>query len=141
MKDHPLADAFRALREDDKTLDELALMYKEEGNEWMKKIKEKKSVTEAYNCYSHALNLVNEAFEQMQKSDAEGKSVDESSDSKNREEEEDEEEKKRKKTADLIKLKGQIFSNRALASLTLKNYGSCYRDAEMVQIYIFIYKL
>ena len=34
--DHPLAGAFRALNEEGKTSKELAEMYKEEGNEWLK---------------------------------------------------------------------------------------------------------
>ena len=34
--DHPLAGAFRALNEEGKSNKELAEMYKDEGNEWLK---------------------------------------------------------------------------------------------------------
>eukprot|EP00981_Chlorochromonas_danica_P015996 scaffold15144_cov547-Ochromonas_danica.AAC.1 len=60
MEGHPMVDAIRAIREEDKSNIELAIMYKEEGNEWMKK-KDKKSLHEAYDRYSHALKFVLEA--------------------------------------------------------------------------------
>jgi len=34
LEGHPLTEAFRCLREEDKTNLELAIMYKIEGNEW-----------------------------------------------------------------------------------------------------------
>ena len=55
-------EAFRALREEDKTQVELAVMYKDEGNEWIKK-KTKKEQQDAINCYSHALTFLDKAGE------------------------------------------------------------------------------
>ena len=62
MKNHPLYGAFRAINEEDKTNSELALMYKDEGNQWLKKAT-KKDIYEAKNCYSHALGFIDKALE------------------------------------------------------------------------------
>ena len=58
LEGHPLVEAIRALKEDDKTPVELAIMYKDEGNEWMKK-STPKDWREAYKRYSQALVHVN----------------------------------------------------------------------------------
>jgi len=109
MGDHPLKDAFRCLREEDKTNVELAGMYKDEGNEWIKK-SDVKSLREAMGCYTHALSFLDKADEE----DANMTvcEVDEQALETRR------------------RLRSQLLSNRALASLTLRNYGTCRRDCE-----------
>jgi hypothetical protein len=108
LEGHPLTEAFRCLREDDKTNVGLAEMYKEEGNEWMKK-SDKKSLSEAYIRYSHALTFVDKAdAARADFSDAETED----------------------RAVDLKKLRSVILSNRALASLNITNYGKCYKDCD-----------
>lgn len=107
LKDHPLTEAFRCLREEDKTIVELAELYKEEGNQWLKK-GTKRDFIEAYNRYVHALDFMDKA-EQARLDGTEC-----TTDS----------------TADLKMIRSQILSNRALASLNLTNYGKCYKDCD-----------
>lgn len=105
LEGNPMVEAFRALREEDKTQVELAVMYKDEGNEWIKK-KTKKEQQDAINCYSHALTF-------LDKADAARK---------------DGTEEEADKTVDLRKLRSQIMNNRALACMNLKNFGMALRD-------------
>ena len=57
---------------EDKTNRELAVMYKDEGNEWLKgglksgidARKAAENIKEAGNCYTHALNFLEKAFEE-----------------------------------------------------------------------------
>jgi hypothetical protein len=107
LEGHPYVEALRAIKEEDKTPVELAIMYKEEGNEWMKK-SDKKSLHEAYERYSHALSYLDKA---------------EAARSKGTEEEKDQAE-------DLQKHRSQVLGNRAQCSLTLANYGSCKKDCD-----------
>ena len=107
LEGHPLTEAFRVLREEDKTFVELAEMYKEEGNQWIKKTT-KKDYEEAFDRYSHALTYMDKA----DKARADGTEC--QSDS----------------TADLKMIRSQILSNRALSSLNVTNYGRCYKDCE-----------
>lgn len=70
---HPMKEAFRALREEDKSPAELASMYKEEGNYFFgesKKLnvnerrkkgadsKYNKLLRDAHSCYTHALSFL-----------------------------------------------------------------------------------
>ena len=70
---HPLTEAFRALREEDKSPTELASMYKEEGNHFFGEARKlvvsgkvpkeseqkyKKRLRDAYNCYAHAFTFL-----------------------------------------------------------------------------------
>lgn len=98
LEGHPYVEALRAIREEDKSNFDLAVMYKDEGNEWMKKT-DKKSLTEAVDRYTHALGLVEKAQQDSDKS-----------------------------KEDVMKLKSQILGNRAQAHLTLGNLGSAKRD-------------
>eukprot|EP01041_Mallomonas_annulata_P008942 gene8942-18500_t len=100
---HPLVEAIRALKEDDKTPFQLAEMYKDEGNEWIKK-STVKNQKEAYTRYTIALDHIKTA---------ESSCSDENI------------------KLQLPILKSQILSNRALSSINLKNYGSCRRDADL----------
>jgi hypothetical protein len=61
LEGHPLTEAFRCLREEDKTNLELAIMYKIEGNEWLQK-KTKKSYIESYLRYTHAISFIDKAI-------------------------------------------------------------------------------
>lgn len=107
LKDHPLTEAFRCLREEDKTTVELAELYKEEGNQWLKK-GGKKDLVEAYNRYGHALSFLDTADKaRLDKTECIADS-----------------------TADLNMIRSQILSNRALASLNMTNYGKCYKDCD-----------
>jgi hypothetical protein len=65
LEDHPLVEALRAIKEENKTNIELAMMYKDEGNEWLKahnseakKDKKKKNLYEAYERYTHAIQFI-----------------------------------------------------------------------------------
>lgn len=103
LEGNPLVEAIRAIKEEDKTNYELAQMYKDEGNEWMKKT-DKKSVKEAVDRYTHALGFVTKALA----GEDPGASLDE-----------------------LMLIKSQLHSNRAASHLTLQNYGSCKKDCEV----------
>ena len=110
LEGNPMVEAFRCLREEDKTKVELALMYKDEGNEWIKK-KTKKDLNEAIARYNHAFTFLDEA-DLNRKNDTE--------------EEGD-------KGVNLHQVRSQILNNRALASMQLKNYGSALRDINKVE--------
>jgi tetratricopeptide (TPR) repeat protein len=107
LEGNPLAEAFRSLREEDKTQVELAEMYKEEGNQWIKK-GTKKDYFEAYARYTHALTFMDKADQ------ARTDKTESAADSK----------------VDLHKVRSQILSNRALASSSVANYGKCYKDCD-----------
>lgn len=108
LEGHPLAEAIRQIKEEDQSLVELAIMYKDEGNEWQKK-KDKKSLNEAYDRYTHSLGYVHKAELARTNGQEDPKDV----------------------TVDLLQLRSQILSNRAAVSLTLQNYGSCKRDCNL----------
>lgn len=65
MAGHPMVEAIRAIKEEDKSLVELAVMYKDEGNEWMKK-KDPRALQEAHNCYTHAMTFVEQVRQERQ---------------------------------------------------------------------------
>lgn len=107
LAQHPLSEAFRCLREEDKSPLELCLMYKDEGNEWLKRGKDdKKSCRESINLYLHALSFLTKEEQQPQVQEVE------------------EEERQQQ-------LISQLHSNIALANLHLGNFGSCMRAAEL----------
>lgn len=128
LVNNPLVEAIRALKEEDKTLVQLAIMYKDEGNELMKKSEgpppaEVKKMTdtqrrrqreeqvkkyyEAFNNYTHALTFVDQA----DKARATGT------------------EDPQDASVDLLRLRSQILGNRAMSSLILCNYGTCCKDS------------
>lgn len=82
-------------------------MYKEEGNDWIKK-NNKKAFQEAYDRYAHALGFMDRALVEHSSGQEMAESLQE-----------------------LYVLKSQILSNRAMASLSLANYGSCRRDCDI----------
>ena len=150
LEGNPLAEALRALREEDKTPIEIATMYKEEGNDWLKK-GDKKSLHEAYDRYTHAINVLDgiaqaavsgaSTFNATTGETTAPKLHDESkstiaslypSELLPREECEDTPSPSEalKMSEEESMLRSQIFSNRALVSLSLMNYGSCIRDAD-----------
>ena len=150
LEGNPLAEALRALREEDKTPIEIATMYKEEGNDWLKK-GDMKSLHEAYDRYTHAINVLdgivqaavsgassfnattgettapkihdesNSTIASLYPSELlpRAKCGDTSSPSETL-----------KISQEESMLRSQIFSNRAMVSLSLMNYGSCIRDAD-----------
>ena len=147
---NPLAEGLRLLREEDKTPIEIAIMYKDEGNEWLKK-GDKKSLNEAYDRYSHALSILDRTVSAAVSgassfNAATGVTSPSNAISPNesivpslyplevtqrKDEEKDlTNDEKRKADADENLLRSQILSNRALVSLTLLNHGSCIRDTE-----------
>ena len=109
LEGNPMVEAFRQLREEDKTRVELVLMYKDEGNEFMRK-KTSKERHEAIKRYSHALTLLDAADEARR----EGK--------------EDEADR----AVNLFQLRSQVFNNRAMALMFLKNYGLALKDLTKV---------
>ena len=147
LEGNPLAEALRALREEDKTPIEIATMYKEEGNDWLKK-GDKKSLHEAYDRYTHAINVL-DGIAQAAVSGAstfnpttgettapkihdEGRSTIASlypSELQPREDRQNSMLSKDMNEEELM-LRSQIFSNRAMVSLSLMDYGSCIRDAD-----------
>ena len=60
---HPLGDAFRLLKEEDKTAYELAIMYKDEGNEFMKEQKSD-DYRNAIDKYDQALPFIDQMEEE-----------------------------------------------------------------------------
>ncbi len=102
LEGHPLAEAFRVLREEDKTPIELATMYKDEGNEWIKK-NTLKDTNEAIIRYTHALTFLD------------GKDVN-------------------CEDPVALELRSQILSNRALAAMNNKNYGTALTDIAKVPL-------
>lgn len=116
LEGNPLVDAFRAMREEDKTNMELVQMYKDEGNEWIKKSntesklsKKNKYYHDAHNCYSHALTFIENAYKARN----------------------DGTENTKDASVDIDLSKSQLLGNRALTSLSLLNYGSCVKDCEI----------
>lgn len=109
MADHPLVDALRLIKEEDKTNIELAEMYKNEGNEWIKKstVEDKHAAVE---CYHRALEFVTSARE------VRGSEAEDPKDA----------------GIDIDRLQSQIISNRCLVQLQLKNYGFAIKDADLV---------
>jgi hypothetical protein len=79
LEGHPLVEALRAIKEENKTNIELAVMYKDEGNEWLKahnseekKDKKKKNLYEAYERYTHAIQFIEkEIMERLQRKETE----------------------------------------------------------------------
>jgi hypothetical protein len=152
LEGNPLAEALRCLREEDKTPIEIATMYKDEGNDWMKK-GDKKSLNEAYDRYTHAISVLDgtksSAVSGASNFDAETGMTEFPSSSgsseastvpslypeelllqnKNKQASIIAEESE-KNSEEIIMLKSQILSNRCMISLTLKNYGLCIRDAD-----------
>jgi tetratricopeptide (TPR) repeat protein len=113
LKNHPLTEAFRLLREEDKSLVELATMYKNDGNEFMKKKPTKnhakevlKNMNEAYDRYSHAVTLIQQAKIARLKGEEDPKDA----------------------SIDLNLFHAQVLANRAQASLNIKNYRYCISD-------------
>ena len=154
MASHPLADAFRSLKEEGKSKVELAVLYKDEGNQWIKKNTENDS-KEARACYTHALSLIEEALNESmhgivhssheptsEQSLAENmlaaqlasvqqkfpniKPIDTSISST-----ENSPPQTSLSMSELLTLKSQLYSNRAMAALLLKNYGDCCKDADL----------
>jgi hypothetical protein len=116
LEGNPLVDAFRAIREEDKTNMELAQMYKDEGNEWVKTSnsetklsKKNKYYHDAHNCYSHALTYIENAYK------ARNDGIEDIKDA----------------SIDIDLSKSQLLGNRALTSLSLLNYGSCIKDCDV----------
>lgn len=144
---NPLAEGLRLLREEDKTPMEIATMYKEEGNEWLKK-GDKKSLHEAFNRYSHALNILDRtasaavsgasSFNAATGVTSPSNAVKSNDNSVQRLEVEQNWkmepsssiEENSKNDVEENMLRSQILSNRSLVSLTLLNHGSCIRDTE-----------
>lgn len=150
LEGNPLAEALRALREEDKTTVEIATMYKEEGNDWLKK-GDKKSLHEAYNRYTHALDILDHTAAAALSGATSFDATTCKSGPPNirgpadnlvpslypsdtsaecRLSRELTLEEKEAAFQEEKMLKSLIFSNRAMVSLTLKNYGSCIRDAD-----------
>jgi hypothetical protein len=146
---HPLGDAFRCLREEDKTTYELVLMYKDEAAEFMKS-KTKKDYKNAMDKYDEALahlaTMESEREEQggrgaaavasaSREEDDDDDVIEEISSPSIQKREEEEKEKEgeagKDKTGDLGEhvdvpvLRSQIIGNKALAQLNLKNYRTC----------------
>jgi hypothetical protein len=109
LEGNPMVEAFRLLREEDKTKVELVLMYKDEGNEFIRK-KTKKERHEAIKRYSHALTLLDGA------------------DAARRDGTEDEADR----AVNLHHLRALVFNNRAMALMHLQNYGLALKDLTMV---------
>lgn len=102
LAQHPLTEGLRIIKEDGKTNQELAIMYKEEGNEWIKK-KSPKELHAARDQYTYALEFVTKAI-------AEHNST-------------------TNQLFELQQLQSIILSNRAQSALLLQNYGECLTDA------------
>lgn len=155
LEGNPLAEALRAIREEDKSPLELASMYKDEGNHFMKK-PDKKSLHEAYDRYTHALTFIEKANDPEQSklpgvphhpteksfhgdgNAGKVKSADEIALENMRKPPPAQVELPTPSTSaeaattalDRATLHSQILSNRAAASLMLQNYGSCCKDCE-----------
>jgi hypothetical protein len=148
---NPLAEGLRMLREEDKTPMEVAIMYKDEGNQWIKKC-DKKSLNEAYDRYSHAMNILDGSalaavsgpstfnpatgIVEPPGSSSEPCTVPSLYPSELLPKDSSQLllslslEESQKQLEEETRLKSQILGNRALVCLTLKNYGSCVRDAD-----------
>jgi hypothetical protein len=162
LEGNEMVEAFRCLREEDKTPVELAVLYKDEGNEWMKK-KVKKDLKEAIIRYTHALGFLDED-DRSGGGDSDDKDKDEEEEPqvvlldeegeeggdksvsgvqvgvedvtvKEQQQQKEEEESSRAAgggTGRNSVLRSQILNNRALASMHLKNFGSALGDINMV---------
>ena len=132
-----MVEAFRCLREEDKSNFELAVMYKEEGNEWMKK-KVKKDLKEAIVRYTHALSFLDAADKEDDTKEDEPQVVelvDNEDDSKKEEvtlKDVEVNDEVKSNIEDKNILRSQILNNRALAAMHLKNYGTALGDINMV---------
>lgn len=137
LEGNPLVDAIRAIKEEDKNNTELAIMYKDEGNEFMKiKVeddatssllkKKQKNMHEAYNCYTHAMKFLEQEIVDLYyqqnplppSNTTTKKTLDRSIIYQN---------------VNLLSLEqrqlfSQLYSNRAAASLTIQNYGQVKQD-------------
>ena len=123
---HPLGDAFRQLREEDKSTFELFTMYKEEGNEMMK-TKRAKDYHHAIGSYEIAKGFLDQMdTEQKEREENNGKS-----DVKTASEDQVDE----GEVQDVKKLRSQLLSNMAAAHLGLKNYGTCQKASELALLY------
>eukprot|EP01038_Epipyxis_sp_PR26KG_P006204 gene6204-8543_t len=109
LEGNMLVEGIRAIKEEGKSMIELCLMYKEEGNDWMKKNKPK-AYHEAFDRYSHALSFLKQEYDSMKDNDGKSSEI---------------------SPEELAKLHSQVLSNRAQASLALKNYGSCRNDCTL----------
>jgi hypothetical protein len=132
LEGNPLTEALRAIREEDKTNIELAIMYKDEGNEWIKKTQDrKKALYEAFDRYSHAIKFMEKEI---------GVKLNQ------KEATETGDDKKASSTiftrsilyenVQLLapehqQLLSQCYSNRAAASFSLSNYGQCKNDCNI----------
>ena len=137
---HPLGDAFRLLKEEDKTAYELAVMYKDEGNEFMRG-KTSEDYRNAIDKYDQALPFVDQMEEDRKtlRSDLNDKGEkDEEEDveeimSPSVKASQDEEKKPEGDRGDNVEphvLRSQIISNKAAAHLGLKNYRSCITECD-----------
>ena len=149
IANHPLGDAFRLLREEDKTEYELVMMYKDEGNEFMKS-KLNHDYKNAIDKYNESLSHVDAMEEERKEKEAACISTDKDAGAKLLEGEDDIEEiaspsiiKQEKEsdskekqngddgsTVDIGKLRSQILSNKAFAHLGLKNYRTCITECD-----------
>lgn len=112
LKGNPLTEAFRSLREENKSFVELVHMYKEEGNEWIKKKTEPitDNLHQAFERYTHSLAILDQADNARKLGGpASEPDID----------------------VDLEILRSQILGNRSLVHLNLKNYGYCIKDTEL----------
>lgn len=83
---------------------ELAMMYKEEGNEWMK-AKTTKNYHAARDCYTYAMTFIAKEMKESPQEDS--------------------------KSQELRQLQAILLSNRAMVSLALGNYGECIKDTDV----------
>lgn len=111
LKSHPLTEAFRSEREDGKNQFQLAEAYKQEGNDWIKGLKDEQTdrgkrmiYIEAWKRYTQALSFVSK--------------VDVNDSSTVAEEE----------IPKIQVLHSQILSNRAMCSLSVTDFGKCKND-------------
>ena len=151
LEGNPYVEALRSLREEGKSPVEVATMYKDEGNEWVKKA-DTKSLHEAYIRYTHALDILDggasaaasgvtseekneertkflEALQQMSSSNS-GSGSGNGSGNGSCSDAAASPEDLASAHAEKTLLQSQVYSNRAMVSLTLKNYGSCRKDAD-----------
>ena len=111
MADHPLVDALRLIKEEDKTNIELAEMYKEEGNQWIKKPKVEDKYA-AIDCYNRAIEFLTKAREIRGSEQEDPKDAE----------------------IDIDKMQSQLISNRCMVQLQLKNYGVAIKEADLVRV-------
>ena len=144
LEGHPLTEAFRCLREEDKTNLELAIMYKIEGNEWSQK-KTKKSYIESYLRYTHAISFIDKAIieEENKVRDNNNYGGDKDKDNSYKSDGainnttvafnnnyDNINNNENNNIQELYILKSQLYSNRALTCYNLNNYRRCYLDCD-----------